>query len=102
MRLSYSGQFKSHERANLLSVHLCKHILYATTRGACMRERLFCANATMSLITLAARIIVHIQTGASMFQVYVNIFNILPHSKYEPAHAHIISSSNKRCNKGML
>ncbi len=41
-------------------------------------------NVAMSLTTLATWIIVDIRTGASVFQVHVNIFHILSCSKHEP------------------
>ncbi len=68
MRSSYSGEFKSDERASEPSVHFVNTtvtIFNITTRGARMRE-LFLAqclrNAAMSLTTLAVRIIVHIRS----------------------------------------
>ncbi len=55
------------------------------------------AVSAMGLTTVAARIIVHIWTGASVFQVYVNIFHILSCSEHEPAPCMCTSSSNERC-----
>ncbi len=85
MRSSYSGEFKSHERASTPSVHLCKNmtvtIFNITTRRACMRA-VSVLNAEMSLTTLAARIIVHIQTRANVFQVLWTYFKFCEHISY--------------------
>ncbi len=60
MKSTYSGEFKSHERASccqLISVNMTATIFNMTTHGPCMREHFFAQNAAMALITLAAYII---------------------------------------------
>ncbi len=66
----------------------------------CSWESGFCANATMSL-TLAARIIVHIRTGASVFQVCEHfIFSRAPNMNHHLVCTHMSSSNEMHANKG--
>ncbi len=53
-------------------------------------------NAATSLTTLAARIIVHIRTGASVFHSYF-IFSRAPNMNHHRIRAHFMSLSNKIC-----
>ncbi len=98
---SYSGEFKSPKRANVLSVYLSKHnrniISYVTTRTW---ERSFWAERRDEFNnTLTAQIIVHIWTGASVYTYF--IFSRAPNMNQHRVCAHIISSSNEiHANKG--